>query len=141
MEAFERIRRRAIIIAMMFIGLLIFGTIGFILVDDFRPFDAFYMTVITITTVGYLEVQPLSHAGRIFNSILLLFGVVAMFYIMGSITQLLIEIEFSNVLGKRRVKKMIDQMTDHYIVCGFGRVGRAATAELVRSKKQFLIID
>jgi voltage-gated potassium channel len=140
-DGLERVRQRAIQITVLLAALLLFGTAGFILVDGYGLFDAFYMTAITITTVGYFEVQPLTHAGRVFNTILLLFGVVVMFYIMGSITQLLIEIELGNLFGKRRNKKMINQLKDHYIICGYGRVGRAAAQELARSGKPFLIID
>jgi len=140
-EALEIIRRRIMQIALLLAFLLAFGTLGFIVVAGYEPFDAFYMTAITITTVGYSEIKPLTHAGRVFNTVLLLFGVVAMFYIMGSITQLLIEIELGNLLGKRRIKKMIEQLRDHYIICGYGRVGRAAAAELARANKKFLIID
>jgi voltage-gated potassium channel len=140
-EAFLIIRRRALQITILLAILLAFGTIGFILIGRYQPFNAFYMTVITITTVGYGEIEPLDHAGRVFNSVLLLFGVIVMFYIMGSITQMLIEIELGNLFGKRRNKKMIDQLRDHYIICGYGRVGRAAAAELARSGKHFLIID
>ncbi len=117
------------------------GTAGFRLIDGYPLFDAFYMTLITITTVGYQEVHPLSHAGRVFNSFLIFFGVSAMFFAVGAMTQTIIELELQNRFGKRRKKRAIMQMKDHYIVCGFGRVGRNAAFELQRAGVPFLVID
>jgi voltage-gated potassium channel len=137
----NRFVRRGLIIGLLLCGLLAAGTMGFAIIEDYPWFDAFYMTVITITTVGYLEVHRLSDAGRLFNSILLLLGVITMFYIMGSVTQIVLDIEFSNYFGKRKVRKMVEKLRDHYIVCGIGRVGRGAAAELQRSGKPFVIVD
>src|SRR3974390_2351314 len=120
------LRRRLAIIAIAILGTLAFGTAGFILVDDYPPFDAFYMTLTTITTVGYGEVHPLSHAGRVFNSVLIFFGVTVMFLGVGAVTQTVIELELNQYFGKRRIKVMIDKLQDHFIVCGYGRVGRGA---------------
>src|SRR5580658_2542159 len=106
------------------------GTVGFVLIDHYPPFDAFYMTLTTMTTVGYGEIHPLSHAGRVFNSFLIAFGVTTIFIAIGAMTQTIIEREFGEAIGKRRNKRMIDKLKDHYIICGFGRVGRGAAAEL-----------
>ena len=127
----------AIAVALILVG----GTLGFILIEHYPPFDAFYMTLITITTVGYGEVHPLSHAGRIFNSFLIFFGVTIMLLAVGGMTQAIIELELNQYFGKRRNKKMIDQLQDHYIVCGFGRVGRGAAYELQRAGVPFLVVD
>jgi voltage-gated potassium channel len=99
------------------------------------------MTLITISTVGYQEVHPLSQAGRIFNSFLILFGVSVMFFSVGAITQTVIEWEIADPFGKRRNKRMIDKMQDHYIVCGYGRVGRSAASELLRAGAALVVID
>jgi len=117
------------------------GTLGFVLIEHYPPFDAFYMTLITITTVGYGEVHPLSDAGRIFNSFLIFFGVTAMLLAVGGMTQAIIELELNQYFGKRRTRKMIDALHDHYIVCGFGRVGRGAAGELQRAGVPFLVMD
>src|SRR5262249_37746579 len=114
---------------------------GFVLVEHYPLFDAFYMTLITITTVGYAEVHPLSHAGRVFNSVLLFFGVTVMFLAVGAVTQTVIELELNQFFGKRRVKGMIDKLQDHFIVCGFGRVGRGAAEELAHANVPFVVID
>src|SRR5262249_3665866 len=109
--------------------------------DHYPPFDAFYMTLITITTIGYGEIHPLSPAGRIFNSFLIFFGVTIILLAIGGMTQAVIELELNQYFGKRRNKRMIDKLKDHYIVCGFGRVGRGAAYELRRAGVPFLVVD
>jgi voltage-gated potassium channel len=136
-----RFRRRLILIASALLLIVAGGTLGFILIDHYPPFDAFYMTLITVSTVGYAEVHPLSHAGRVFNSFLIFFGVTIMLLAVGSMTQAIIELELNQYFGKRRVRKMIEGLHDHYIVCGFGRVGRGAAAELQRAGAPFLVVD
>jgi voltage-gated potassium channel len=106
------------------------GTAGFVLVAGFPAFDAFYMALITMTTVGYMEVHQLSVAGRVFNSFYMLLSVCTLLLTMGVMTQGIIEAEFGNLLERRRMRKMIDQLRGHFIVCGFGRVGRGAAQEL-----------
>src|SRR5277367_437854 len=117
------------------------GTLGFIWIEHYSPFDAFYMTLITITTVGYEELHPLSFYGRIFNSFLILFGVTMLLLAVGGMTQVIIELELTQYFGKRRTRKMIEKLQDHIIVCGFGRVGRGAARELQRAGVPFLIVD
>src|ERR1041385_543770 len=101
-------RRRFLVIAVSIVATLLIGTIGFTVIDHYPPFDAFYMTLTTMTTVGYAEVHPLSRAGRIFNSFLIFFGVATLFIAIGSMTQTIIEVEFGDILGKRRNKRMIE---------------------------------
>jgi voltage-gated potassium channel len=137
----ERFRKRFILIASALIVTQLGGTLGFIFIEHYPPFDAFYMTLITISTVGYGEVHTLSHAGRIFNSFLIFFGVTIMLLAVGGMTQGIIELELNQYFGKRRTKKMIDRLQGHYIVCGFGRVGRGAAAELQRAGVPFLVVD
>jgi len=136
-----RFRKRLLLIVIAVLLILAGGTLGFVLIDHYPVFDAFYMTLTTITTVGYGEVHPLSHAGRIFNSFLIFFGVTAMLLAVGGMTQAIIELELNQYFGKRRTRKMIEALHDHYIVCGFGRVGRGAAGELQRAGAPFLVID
>ncbi|HEV2689114.1 MAG TPA: NAD-binding protein [Bryobacteraceae bacterium] len=137
----HRLRNRLLLIGVALIVAIAGGTIGFILTDNYTPFDAFYMTIITVSTVGYAEVHPLSHAGRVFNSFLIFFGVTIMLLAVGGMTQAIIELELNQYFGKRRNKKMIDKLHDHYIVCGFGRVGRGAASELKRAGVPFVVVD
>jgi voltage-gated potassium channel len=99
------------------------------------------MTLITVSTVGYAEVHPLSFYGRIFNSFLIFFGVTMMLLAVGGMTQVIIELELTQYFGRRRTRKMINNLEDHIIVCGFGRVGRGAAHELQRAGVPFLIVD
>ncbi|HTM51710.1 MAG TPA: potassium channel protein [Bryobacteraceae bacterium] len=137
----QRLLRRVLLCAGVLLFIIAFGTAGFQLIDRYPPFDAFYMTLMTITTVGYAEIHPLSKAGRIFNSFLILFGVSGMFFSVGALTQTIIELELGDPLGQRRIKRMIDKMQNHFLICGYGRVGRSAAAELKRAGVPFLVID
>jgi voltage-gated potassium channel len=137
----HRLLRRAAFVAALLALMLCVGTVGFVLIEGYSVFDAFYMTLITITTVGYEEVHHLSHAGRVFNSFLIFFGVSAIFIASGAMTQTIIELELTDRYGQRRKKKMIDNLQDHFIVCGFGRVGRNACTELQRMQAQVIVID
>jgi len=136
-----RLRRRFLFGFLPIAATLLIGTMGFTLIDHYPPFDAFYMTLTTMTTVGYGEIHPLSHAGRVFNSFLIFFGVTTIFIAIGAMTQTIIEREFGDAIGKRRNKRMIDNLKDHYIICGYGRVGRGAAAELQHAGVPFVVVD
>jgi voltage-gated potassium channel len=137
----DHLPRRLALIVLAVVFTLAFGTIGFVAIDHYPVFDAFYMTLITVTTVGYSEVHELSHAGRVFNSFLIFFGVILLFLAVGAMTQTLIELELNQFFGKRRIKNMIEKLEGHYIVCGFGRLGRAAADELTQAGVPFVVID
>jgi voltage-gated potassium channel len=137
----SRLKRRFLYIGLAITAALAAGTIGFTVIEGYPPFDAFYMTLITITTVGYREIHELHRAGRIFNSALIVFGVSTIFFAIGAMTQTIIELEFSEFFGRRRIKRMIDKLDKHYIVCGFGRVGRSAAAELERAGVPLAVVD
>ena len=137
----SRLARRFLVLASAILVTVAIGTAGFVFIAGYSPFDAFYMTLTTMTTVGYGEIHPLGHAGRVFNSFLIVFGVTTIFIAIGAMTQTIIEQEFGEVIGKRRKKRMIDKLKDHYIVCGFGRVGRGAAAELQHAHVPFVVVD
>ena len=133
--------RRLAYLATGIVLTFVMGTVGFTVIEGYPMFDAFYMTLITITTVGYAEIHTLSHAGRIFNSFLIFFGVTIMFFAIGAMTQSLIELELGEYFGKRRTRRMIQKLDQHFIICGYGRVGRNAAGELHRSGVPFVIVD
>lgn len=137
----EHLRRRALTIAGLLTAITLGGAAGFMIVEDYPLLDAVYMAAITITTVGYMEVRPLSQAGRVFNLFLLIGGVTTMFYIMATVTQIVLEFELSDYFGKRRTKKVIDKLENHYLLCGFGRVGRGAAREMLRTGVPFVVMD
>ena len=137
----ERLRNRFLLILTAITAILVVGTIGFSVIEGYSLFDAFYMSLITITTVGYEEVKKLSYAGRVFNTLFIFFGVSVMFLAIGAMTETIIELQLGEFFGKRRMKRMIENLHDHYVLCGFGRVGRGAAAELQRSGVPFLVVD
>src|ERR1017187_7871984 len=137
----NRLARRFILIVVAIVTTLTIGTVGFTVIDGYPPFDAFYMSLTTMTTVGYGEIHPLSQAGRIFNSFLIVFGVTTIFIAIGAMTQTIIELEFGDAIGKRRNKRMINNLKDHYIICGYGRVGRGAAHELRHAGVPFVVVD
>lgn len=141
MNDLHHIPRRLTYIVIGLTGILFAGTAGFMLIEKYSFFDAFYMALITMSTVGYKEVHDLSFAGRIFNSFLIVFGVTGLLLAVGAMTQTVIELEFSRYFEKRRVRKMIEKLDRHYIVCGFGRVGRGAAAELKKDGVPFIVLD
>jgi voltage-gated potassium channel len=122
-------------------AVILVGTAGFHFIEGWPWFDGLYMVVTTFTTIGYQEVHPLSHAGRIFNVFLILSGVAVVFVGIGAITQALLEFELQSFFGRRRMERDIGRLSDHYIICGAGRVGRSAARELARRPVPFVIIE
>ena len=121
--------------------ILLAGTAGYVLIEGWSLQDAFYMSAITITTVGYREVRPLSEAGQLFTVALLFFGVGAAFYILTTLVAAIIEGDLRQVFGARRMKLMIERLQDHYIVCGFGRVGEEVALELQSRDAPFVVVE
>ena len=129
------------LVAGVIIGVHVLGTIGYVLIEGWTVWDAFYMTVITVTTVGYGEVHPLSQAGRAFTVVVLLTGVGAFFYAFTLFMSLLAEGTFVERRQARRLARMLDKLSDHFIVCGFGRMGEIIAHEFVRQRVPFVIIE
>lgn len=137
----HRLARRFGYILIAIAAILAIGTAGFTLIEGYPVFDAFYMTLTTMTTVGYMEIHPLSTSGRVFNSFLIFFGVTTILVAIGAMTQTIIELEFGEALENRRKNRMIEKLENHFIVCGFGRVGRGAAAELQHAGVPFVVVD
>jgi voltage-gated potassium channel len=123
------------------LGLLVVGTGGYMLIEGWPVLDALYMTVTTLATVGYGEVHPLSPAGRIFTIGLIVLGVGAVLYTLTTIMEYLVEGHFGQTWERRRVRQKIERLRDHFILCGFGRVGRQVASDFRRNGMEFLIID
>ncbi|HEV2992368.1 MAG TPA: potassium channel protein [Candidatus Angelobacter sp.] len=121
--------------------LTLVGTAGFHYIEHWSWFDSFYMVVITFSTIGYGEVHPLSHAGRVFNIGLIVAGVAVVFLMIGALTQALLEFELGKLFGKRRMEREIANLKDHYIICGAGRVGSSVARELARKPYPFVIVE
>ena len=137
MKALRNLRLIGICLAI----LTLLGMTGFHFIEGWSWFDGFYMVVTTLTTIGYQEVHPLSHTGRIFNVALIIAGVSLVFLGIGSLTQALLEFELRSFFGRRKMERQIDRLTEHYIICGAGRVGRSAARELARRPAPFVIVE
>src|SRR5271166_1712893 len=129
------------VIGVLLLIVMAVGTAGYHFIEGWSWFDGFYMVVTTLTTIGYQEVHPLSHAGRVFNIVIILSGVSLLFLLIGSLTQALLEFELRSFFGRRRMERDIGRLKGHYIICGAGRVGRSAARELARRPAQFVIIE
>jgi voltage-gated potassium channel len=123
----------------LLVALVLIGTGGFHYIEGWEWFDGFYMTLTTMATVGYGEIHPLSHIGRVFNSGLIVASVMATGFTIVAFSQALLEFEFGKVFGKRRMEHELAKLSGHYIVCGAGRVGRTVAREL-RDRGQTCVI-
>jgi voltage-gated potassium channel len=123
------------------LALLVVGSLGFMWLEGWNFFDALYMTVTTLSTVGYGEIHPLGQLGRTYNMVLILAGMGVMFYIVGSLARVVIEGELQTALGKRKLIKDIRRLKDHYILCGFGRIGEIIARQLKARGLSLVVID
>ena len=121
--------------------ILVYGTSGYMLIEDTGLTDSLYMTVISITTVGFSEVIPLSPAGKYFTMFLIFGGVGLFLYIVSMITEAMVEGGLQTYLGRRHMEKKLAGLKDHYIVCGFGRIGKVISKILHENRRKFLIIE
>ncbi len=137
----EALRRRLFTGLGVFAGLLTFGTAGYMAIERWSFFDALFMTVTTVTTVGYREVRPLDTEGRIFTIFLVLFGVGTAFYLLTTFVAFVIEGDLGAALGLTRMKGRIEQLSDHYILCGFGRVGEEIAREFADRELPFVVVE
>src|SRR6266542_97372 len=136
-----RIFRNLKFIAIALVVVTLVGMTGFHYIEGWSWFDGFYMVVTTLSTIGYQEVHPLSYVGRVFNVGLILAGVSLVFLGIGSLTQALLEFSLRSFFGRRKMERDIDRLSDHYVICGAGRVGRSAARELARKPVPFVIIE
>jgi voltage-gated potassium channel len=126
---------------MLFGGIIALGTVGYATVDHMPLYDAFYMTIITISTVGFSEIRPLSPAGRALTIVIIVTGISLGTYTLGLIVRIFVEGELQFYLGRRKLRKHISDLKHHYIVCGFGRIGRIVCEELAAARIPFVVIE
>jgi voltage-gated potassium channel len=137
MKAFRNLR----VIGALLVLVMAIGTVGYHFIEGWSWFDGFYMVVTTLTTIGYQEVHPLSHAGRVFNVFVILAGVSLVLLGVGALSQALLEFELQSFFGRRRMEREIGRLDGHYIICGMGRVGRSVARELARKPVPFVIVE
>lgn len=134
-------RQRLLAILYSLIIIVSAGIIGYMTIEGWSFVDALYMTVITLSTVGYEEVKELSEGGRIFSVVLIVFGVGAMLYTLTTVVQYILEGNLASIWGRRRMKDRIARLKEHVILCGYGLVGREVARVFRSEGVPFVIIE
>jgi voltage-gated potassium channel len=135
------LKKRLIGMSAALAAVLAAGTAGYAVLEGWPPLDALYMTVITISSVGFMEVHPLSGTARIFTVFLIFCGSGILIYAVSILTAFIVEGELTDVIRRRKMNKRIELLDGHYIVCGADFTGRYAIEELVRTKRDFVVIE
>jgi voltage-gated potassium channel len=133
--------KRLLIAMLALLAILGIGTAGYMMIEGWNFLDSVYMTVITITTVGYLEVHPMNAAGRVFTIFLLIGGVGGALYTLTAIVQYVFEGSLGTTLGRRQMKNRIAGLHNHFILCGYGRVGHEIARVLAEEGAPFVVVD
>ena len=122
-------------------ALIAVGSVGFHTIEGWGLLESVYMTVMTLTTVGYGDFAPQSRTGMIFTVLLVSFGVGTMLYTVGLVAQTMVEGRLINLMGREKMEKTIERMSNHYILCGCGRIGMLIARELASEKVPFVVVD
>jgi voltage-gated potassium channel len=133
--------RKLLFSILMFLVVVLFGIFGYTWIEGWDLLDSLYMTIITLSTVGYGEVREIGPGGRIFTVLLIVFGLFTITYIVGLVAETLVAGEIRSVLGRRKVSKKIKSLRDHYIICGYGRIGSIICKELTRKAIPLMVIE
>jgi voltage-gated potassium channel len=135
------LRKKLFLALALIIIVIAFGTAGYQLIEGWNFLDALYMTIITLTTVGYREVHELSSRGMIFTIVLLMVGVGTFLYALSAGAKIILEGELQELFGRKRLEKKIKELKGHYIVCGYGRMGKIICRELKAKNVPFVAIE
>ncbi len=133
--------KHLIIALSLSIANLVIGTLGYMILEGWGGLDALYMTIITLTTVGYGEVQSLSRLGRIYTIILIFSGFGFFIFAAGALVQFMVEGQIRTILGRRRLDREINRLKNHYIICGYGRIGRVICRKLRQKPMAIVVIE
>jgi voltage-gated potassium channel len=133
--------KAGLIVIAAIVAVIVIGTIGFALIEGWGLLDSLYMTVTTIFTVGFGEVHPLSRAGQIFTLLLILGGVGTILYGIGRMVEFVIGGQLTGVFRRRVVRRQVDRLHGHYIICGYGRVGESVARHFAAHEASFVVVD
>ncbi len=125
----------------LIISVIIIGVVGYQFISGYSLSDAFYMTIITVATVGYGEVQPLDTTGKMFTAFLIITSFGTFAYAVSSITKFVVDGEFNNFFRNRKLNSTINKLSDHVIICGYGRNGKQAAQVLKKHDKRFVVVE
>lgn len=126
---------------LLVIFIISLGVAGYMMIEGWSLLDALYMTVTTLTTVGYDEVHEMTKMGQVFTILLIVIGVTFFLYIAGAVVQFMVEGRIRTILGRRRLNKKIDRLRNHYIICGYGRIGKILCKMLLRKPIDLVVIE
>jgi voltage-gated potassium channel len=133
--------RQILVAIVLLLAVITVGTVGYMGIEGWAPFDSLYMTITTITTVGGGEATPLSPAGRAWTLIVIVLGVGAATYTFLALGEYVLEGQLGSDVGKRRMQARVRALSDHFVLCGYGRVGREIAREFTAEKVRFVVID
>ncbi|PIU65233.1 MAG: potassium channel protein [Armatimonadetes bacterium CG07_land_8_20_14_0_80_40_9] len=134
-------QRRVGIVGVLSLIVIIIGTLGYRLIEEWSYLDCLYMTIITITTVGFGEVHELSLGGKLFTIFLVISGVGTVLYGIGILIEYILVFEVRDLFRRRKMEKEIGKLNNHYIVCGYGRVGSSVCRKFLESGVPFMVIE
>lgn len=137
----KELRKRLILSVVLIVLIVSFGTAGYMGLEGWNYLDSIYMTIITITTVGFKEIHDLSFNGKLFTIILIIGGVGTALYALSTGAKLVLEGELQEIYGRKRLEKKLKELKNHYIICGHGRMGKIIARELKGKNSSLLIIE
>ncbi len=133
--------KRIIIAILAMFGVVCAGVTGYHFIEGWMFLDSLYMTMITIFSVGFHEVHDLSPAGRVFTMGLIVLGTGSVFFVVGSVAEYFIELRFAELLRRKRMEKSLQKLESHYIICGYGRIGKEVARELMKRGMSVVVIE
>jgi len=134
-------KKRLTISILALLGVISFGTVGYSVIEKWDIFESLYMTIITLTTVGFEEIHTLSAKGRVFTIVLILSGVGSVVYALSTAARVILEGEIREIFGRRKLSRTIERLKNHYIVCGYGRMGKIICREMIDNGIPFVLIE
>jgi voltage-gated potassium channel len=136
-----RLQKKLVVPLIVMLSVISAGTIGYMWIEGWHFLESLYMTIITLSTVGYGEVREVGPGGKIFTLFLIIFGIFLITYTVGWVAKEFIEGELTAILGRRKLGKQVKSLQDHYIICGYGRIGKTICEEFVRRSIPLVVIE
>ena len=130
----KELKNIIVTVLLIFVG----GSIGYSLIEKWDFLDSLYMTVVTVSTTGFEEIYPMSVMGRIFTMFLIIMGISFLFYAIGNLNVAIFE---RNIFRNKKMQNKISKLDNHYIICGFGKIGKKVAQELYSRKKDFVVLE